>query len=383
VVINAGEQAVRPGAAPAAPAPAYPSPAPPAAPGRVVHPPSFPPPAGPIGPPPGPVYPGVPGRPGPGRGLPGRRPKLKLRRLVLPLCSFPVLLGLLLFGLAYKKFGEIPRAPVKEHLSEGGGAGTNWLIVGADSREGITADDPNAGAFIGGAEPSGNRTDSIMVLRIAGGKQTLLSIPRDLLVKDPKTGQTTRVNGTFNAGPANLIEAVKNLGIPVHHYLEINFVGFGKLVDSVGGIDVNFPFPARDTHSGLDVPEAGVRTLDSVQALAYTRSRFYEELKDGKWVKDPLSDLSRVQRQRTFLTALMKKVTDTRNPFTLLSVTGAMSGGMKIDDGLSLFGAIGLALSLRGFAPESVTLPNKTVAGSGALEFDKAKGAPVIAEFAA
>jgi LCP family protein required for cell wall assembly len=331
--------------------------------------------------PPGPAYPGP--RPAPSRRRRRRPPGLgRVLKLAL---SFPVLAGLALFAFAYYEFNQVPRVPVASALSPGRGRGTNTLIVGTDSREGISAEDPNAGAFVGGGEPKGNRTDSIMVLRQEGDRQSLLSIPRDLVVKDPKTGQTGRINGTFNSGATNLILAVESLGIPVHRYMEINFVGFGKLVDAVGGIDVEFPLPARDTHSGLDIPEAGVQRLDGVQALAYVRSRYYEELKNGKWVADPLSDLSRVQRQRTFLTALMSKVSDTRNPLRIAGITGAMTGGLRIDDTLNLFGAIGMAMSLRGFHPESVTLPtvNANLGGAAVLNLDKAKAPPVIAQFSA
>jgi LCP family protein required for cell wall assembly len=290
--------------------------------------------------------------------------------------SLPVIIGLLLFGLAYHKFGQIPRVPVKASLSSGPAEGTNWLIVGTDSREGFEP---------AGPEVAGNRTDSIMILRVVGGEQSLLSIPRDLWVTDPATGQGGRINGTFNSGPANLIAAVKSIGIPVHRYLEINFVGFAALVDAVGGIDIEFPHPARDNGSGLFVPEAGVQTLDGDQALAFVRARFYEELKDGQWVRDPLSDLSRVQRQRTFLTALLGKVSDTRNPFRVGAVTDAMAGGLRIDDGLTLVGAIRLALRLRGFAPESATLPtvNATRGGAQVLDLDEAEAAGVIAAYAA
>jgi LCP family protein required for cell wall assembly len=377
VVINAGERAVRGGGAVVAGAP--PAPAPPgrlpgtAAPGG---------PAGPVAPPPPAPRP----QPGPSRRPSLPRPRLRARRLVAPLLSLPVLIGVLAFAFAYVKFNQIPRVPVSWALSPASAGGTNWLIVGTDSREGVTADDPNAGVLIGPGAPSGNRTDSIMVLRVgADGQQSLLSIPRDLRVKDPKTGQPGRINGTFNAGPVNLISAVKDIGIPVHHYLEINFVGFGKLVDSVGGIDVDFPFPARDTHSGLDIPTAGLQRLDGSQALAYVRSRYYEELKDGKWVSDPYADLSRVQRQRSFLTALMGKVSATKNPLAIGGITDAMSGGLRLDDQLNLFGAIGLARQLRGFHPESMTLPtvNGKLGSSLVLDLDTPKAAPVIQRFAA
>ena len=142
-----------------------------------------------------------------------------------------------------------------------GRTGTNYLIVGTDSREGISADDPNAGAFLGEAV-TGARTDTIMVLHTEGSTAQLVSVPRDLWVTDPATGEKGRINSTFSSGPANLITAVENLGIPIDHYMEINFVSFSKLVDAVGGITIDFPNPARDDHSGLYVDKAGKNHLE-------------------------------------------------------------------------------------------------------------------------
>jgi LCP family protein required for cell wall assembly len=232
-----------------------------------------------------------------------------------------------------------------------------------------------------------------MVMHIEGGTQSLLSIPRDLWVKDPKTGQLGRINSTFEAGAPNLIRAVQNLGIPVHHYVEINFVSFGKLVDAVGGIDVEFAGQARDLNSGLKIDQGGVNHLDGTQALAYVRSRHYETLQANPknpakpiWVEDPLSDLGRVQRQRSFLTALMNQVTGTRNPIQLNSITSAMSVGLKLDNALGYFEAIRLAWSLKSFAPESVTLPvspRTTSGGAAVLDLKTAEAQPIITRFAA
>jgi LCP family protein required for cell wall assembly len=297
-----------------------------------------------------------------------RRPKV-LRRVVALFLSLPVLIFLGGFCFAWYKFSQIPRAQVSAALSPASGPGTNYLIVGTDSREGISADDPNAGAFIAD-KVTGARTDSIMVMHVEGDKQSLLSVPRDLWVKDPASGEMGRVNATFEAGPTNLIKAVQAVGIPVHHYVEINFVSFGKLVDAVGGIDVDFEFPARDLNSGLNIETAGVNPLDGTQALAYVRSRHYEELKGAgaKWVTDPRSDLGRVERQRAFLTALMNKVTDTKNPVKLGNITDAMSVGLKIDDALNLLDALKLAWKLKGFHPTSGSLPVTPRTTSGGAE---------------
>jgi LCP family protein required for cell wall assembly len=299
--------------------------------------------------------------------------------------AFAVLVaGLFFFG--WWQFSRIDRVDVGDVLSPGGGQGTNYLIVGSDSRAGIDQDSPNSGAFLGGDTVSGERTDTIMVLRVEGSKSYLLSVPRDLWVENPATGEMGRINATYQSGPAALIQAVQGLGIPVQHYMEIDFVSFAKLVDAVGGIDVDFPYPARDTHSGLDVPVAGSTSLDGTQALAYVRSRYYEQLVDGSWQVDGTADLGRVMRQRAFLQSLMGKVTDTKNPLTLINVATAMSGGMRIDDELTYFDALGLAWHLRGgFNPESVTLPvtPTTRGGAAVLDLKTAEAQPLVQQFSA
>ncbi len=299
------------------------------------------------------------------------------------LVAFALLVvGLFLFG--WWQFSRIERVDVGSSLSTGSTGGTNYLIVGSDSRQGITEDDENSGAFLG-ETVTGERTDTIMVLRMEGSQSYLMSIPRDLWVTNPVTGEVGRINSVYQTGPAALIEAVRNLGIPVNHYLEIDFVSFASLVDAVGGITVDFANPARDTHSGLDVPVAGPATLDGTQALAYVRSRYYEELVDGEWQVDPTADLGRVQRQRAFLSSLMSEVSGTKNPWTAARVASAMGGGMRIDDTMTYFDALGLAWDLRGgFNPESVTLPvtgRTTSGGASVLDLDEAAAQPVVAQF--
>lgn len=316
-----------------------------------------------------------------------KRPRRRRRvgRTVAVLCLLiPLALIAGAFTFGWMKFSQIPRVPVASVLSPVTGSGQNFLVVGTDSREGINPGDPNADAFIG--EPtSGARTDSIMVLRVDGAEQSLLSIPRDLWVTDPATGQLGRINSTYNAGPANLIQTVQGLGIPVHHYVEINFVSFGKLVDAVGGIDVTFANPSRDTASGLVIEEAGTHHLDGTQALAYVRSRHFEELKDGVWVEDPLSDLGRVARQRAFLSSLLTEVTSTKNPFEISSISDAMSVGMKLDDAMNFLDAIRLGWQFRGgFNPTSDTLPvtpRTTSGGAAVLDLNQAEAAPLIAQY--
>jgi LCP family protein required for cell wall assembly len=368
VVIGPEHVGVRPGAADQSAASAPSAPSPPAR--RAAAPPP---------PPRGRDVPRTRPSPPPRRRAGGRR----FVRIALVVVGALVLLALALFLFGWWQFSRIEKLPVSAALSSGG-RGTNYLIVGSDSRAGIADDAPNAGAFLDGSF-DGERTDTIMVLRMERSSSYLLSIPRDLWVQNPATGESGRINSVHQSGPSALITAVRDLGVPVHHYLEIDFVSFSRLVDAVGGITIDFAHPARDTNSGLDVPEAGPRVLNGAQALAYVRSRYYEELVDGQWRRDPTGDLGRVERQRAFLQGLMGEASGSRNPLTLANLGRAMGGGMRIDDRMTYFDALGLAWRLRGgFDPESVTLPvtpRTTSGGASVLELQGTEAQPVLSQF--
>ena len=305
-----------------------------------------------------------------------------MKILITAFILVPLVVMVGAFAFASAKFSQVPRVQVSGAFTPAV-AGTNYLIVGTDSREGIKASDPNAGAFLGTGD-AGSRTDTIMVLHIANGRQSLLSIPRDLWVKDPSTGKMGRINSTFSTGPANLIKAVQALGIPIQHYAEINFVSFGKLVDSAGGIDINFAFPSRDTNSGLNIATAGPNHLDGTAALAYVRSRHFEELENGKWVTDPRSDLGRIDRQRQFLAAMTNKVSNTVNPLALSNMADATSAGFKVDNALSLLDALKLGWSMRSFHPTSASLPvtpRTTSGGADVLDLKQPDAKTMMNQF--
>ena len=223
-----------------------------------------------------------------------------------------------------------------------------------------------------------------MVLHVDGSQVQLVSVPRDLWVTDPATGEKGRINSTFASGPSNLIVAVEQIGIPVDHYLEINFVSFAKLVDAVGGITIEVPFPAKDDNSGLLIEEAGKNRLDGSQALAYVRSRYYTELRDGRWVTDPTADIGRTERQRVFLTALMSEITNERNPFSLLRIPGAMGAGMKVDTTLGYIDALRLGWKLKGadFVPVALPVTPRTTTGGAAVLDLQPSAAAVVAALA-
>jgi len=297
------------------------------------------------------------------------RPRVRSIALVVLAAILIVPVGLFSYG--WWHYSRIETVDVSSVLSgRSGRKGTNYLIVGTDSRAGIDSSDPNAGAFIA-SEVSGARTDTIMILHVEDGTSQLASIPRDLWVTDPANGQKGRINSTFASGPANLILTVESIGIPVDHYLEINFLSFARLVDAVGGISVTFDNPARDTHSGLSIERAGTVRLNGSQALAYVRSRYYEEQRGGKWIVDPTSDLGRTERQRQFLTTLIKSASTARNPLVLVRLPGAFGEGIKRDTTLSYLGAIDLVWTMKDSTPASVAIPvsaRTTTGGAAVLE---------------
>jgi len=284
--------------------------------------------------------------------------------------------ALVMYLWASNVFDKIEKVPVASVLSDDTSAGTNYLLVGSDNGE-------EGGEQREGVE--GRRSDTIMVLNVKDGKAKMLSLNRDLWVENPATGANGRLNAAYSAGPANLVEAVtQNFGIPINHYIEIDFISFGGLVDSFGGIDISFEHPAFDLASGLDVKQAGLVHLDGQQALAYVRSRHYAEVIDGEVVLDPTSDLGRVQRQQVFLREIMNKAGAKRNPFTLMKAAENMSGGLRIDDTMTMWEAARFAWAMGRLDPVSVPLPvspRTTSGGAAVLDLKQPEADAVLDQF--
>ena len=293
---------------------------------------------------------------------------------------------LLLVGLAtvtfraFRAYSGIERVDLSAVLDPVSGDTVNYLLVGSDSREGLDPDVPVGGR----STVTGKRSDTIILLRVGPAGSQMMSIPRDLWVTVASTGRKGRINGAYNAGPANLVQTVKdNLKVPVNHYMEVGFESFAGVVDALGGITIDFPHPAFDTHSGLYVDQSGPVTLDGRQALAYARSRYYTERIDGREVTDPTADLGRQQRQQQFLRTALGEAGGSRNPVEVVAVTEALSSGLVLDDSLGLFDLIGLARSLSGTEPTTVALPTEGARKGGAavLVLDQPAADEVLAGF--
>ena len=121
----------------------------------------------------------------------------------------------------------------------------------------------------------------------------------------------------------------------MHHVVEIDFAGFAELVDSLGGIDIDFPNAARDTKSGLDVA-AGTSHLDGATALAFVRSRSYQENIDGTWVSIDADDIGRTGRQQQALEALLRRIGSPQGFVRLPLFATALGDSTRIDSRLNV-----------------------------------------------
>ena len=248
----------------------------------------------------------------------------------------------------------------------------NYLLVGSDTREGVDPNSPDFQVIGDGAGVGGRRSDTIMVLRQEhNGGAALLSLPRDLWVEIAGTGKSQRINTAYNEGPKRLAATVsQSLGIPVHHYVEVDFVGFKNIVDRLGGVAVCVPAAARDSHSGLQI-DAGCSVLGGVQALAFARSRYYQEWNGEKWVTDPRSDLGRIERQQQFLRAAISGALHQlqSSPFGAGDTIQAIVDSLRIDAGLDPIKAGEALRNAVGQGLRSYALPvvNDTVGDAAVL----------------
>ena len=232
-----------------------------------------------------PVAPPKPARPARGR----RRPGLRWLKLLVALwLVFLVAVPL----IAWSKIDKVDATPDGDRPSAQ--PGTTYLLVGSDSRQGLTRKQ-QLGYGVGKGE--GRRTDTIMLLHTGSGPNLLMSIPRDSLVDVPGHG-TTKINAAFAFGGPKLLEQTieQNTGIRVDDYVEIGFAGFVDVVDAVGGVEICPKQPMKDPRANLDIKK-GCQDADGKVALGYARSRH----------TSGLGDIARAQHQREVVSAVGSK----------------------------------------------------------------------------
>lgn len=218
-------------------------------------------------------------------------------------------------------------------------AGTNWLLVGSDSRQGLSEEDINRLGT--GGDIGVGRTDTIMVLHLPrSGEPTLLSIPRDSYVNVPGWGMD-KANAAFTVGgPELLTQTVEEAtGLRIDHYAEIGMGGLANMVDAVGGVEMCPAEPMYDPLANLDI-QAGCQEFDGAAALGYVRTR-----------ATALGDLDRVVRQREFFSALLSTATSPGtllNPFRTFPMISNAVGTFTIGEGDHVWHLARLALAMRG-----------------------------------
>jgi LCP family protein required for cell wall assembly len=263
------------------------------------------------------------------------------------------------YGYVHYRFGQIRSVKVPGLHESASGRPFNLLVVGSDSREGLDDADGSRYGNVGG-----QRNDTTLVVRVEPDRRrvSMLSIPRDLVVPIAGAGEN-RINAAFTGGPGQLVKTVEqNFGIPIHHYVLVDFDGFRAIVDALGGIDVRFPYPSRDFKSGLDIREAGCHHLSGARALALARSRYFAYQVDGVWHSDPWADLGRIRRQQAFLQSLTKAALDKglTNPVRANAFVGSLVHEVTKDSALRVSDVIRTGAAFRSFSPSKLatyTLP--------------------------
>ena len=250
-------------------------------------------------------------------------------------------------------FSGIDKRPEKKSTA------MNYLLVGSDTREGLSKAELKALRVGSVATAAGKRSDTMLLVHIskARDKAVMISIPRDTFALIPehtsKSGKLipaaySKINSSFNWGGAPLlIQTIEEMTeLKIDHYIEINFAGFARIVDSIGGVEVCTKKDINDPKSHL-ILEAGVHTLNGIESLKYVRTREF----------DGLGDLGRMQRQQAFMSAVLRKATSAGvllNPVTMASFINSSLSAVTTDSELKNSDLIALAKQIKSLSTSSV-----------------------------
>ena len=223
---------------------------------------------------------------------------------------------------AWKRIDQVDAFPTSRPADQ---PGTTYLLVGSDSRKGLTRAE-NRRLGTGGVGDVGQRTDTIMLLHTGSGPSLLLSIPRDSLVPIPGHG-SGKINAAFAyGGPRLLVKTLEqSTGVRIDHYVEIGFGGFVNAVDAVGGVTLCPKTRIDDRRANLHVKK-GCQEMNGVTALGYSRSRH----------AFALGDIDRASHQREVVSAIGDKVKSpwtVINPWRYFRLNEAATSSLRISKG--------------------------------------------------
>lgn len=277
-------------------------------------------------------------------------------------------------GYAWYLNGEIHRLDVKGLVdvpSAGADAGTeNILLVGSTDRCALTVQNAAYGLCSDGV--NGVNSDVVMILHLDPSKRSMsiLSIPRDLFVPNARADGANKIDAALYEGPSQLVSAInENLGIPIQHYVVLNFDTFANVVNALGGVKMYFPEPVFDAYSGLQVFTPGCISLDGVHALQVVRARHLQYKPPGVSTSDPnywpfenQSDLARIRRDHEFLRVLGTAVSKNglSNPITDGQLISSVAPQLEVDKRFSTSDMVNMVLDFHGVDPNSapqLTLP--------------------------
>jgi LCP family protein required for cell wall assembly len=292
-----------------------------------------------------------------------------------------------------------------DNLTGAGPSGTeNILLVGSTNRCGLKTKSPVFGDCAAGV--TGVNSDVVMIVHLDNGQHSvsLLSIPRDLFVPNARSTGPGKIDAALAEGPSQLVNVIEqDIGIPINHYVELNFDGFQGVVDALGGVNMYFPEPVYDANSGLDIRTSGCMSLNGFQALSVVRARHLQyqppNVKSSnprQWPFDPQSDLSRIRRDHEFLRVLAASVASQglANPVTDEQLVSSLLPQLQVDQTMSLHHMADLVLAFHDLHPDAIpqyTLPVRVLNSAtylykgtnyGAVEFtDQASDQQVIDQF--
>ena len=307
---------------------------------------------------------------------------------------FGVLAAIAAVGYGWFRFSQID----KKNLNLASAASNkpqNYLVVGSDSRAVVEKGDPNYAAFKGTKDDSsGQRSDTIIIMRVDPGAETvdMVSLPRDLWVPIAGTGGSQRINTAYNStdGPQRLIDTIQqDFGIPINHYIEVDFRGFQGVVDAIGGVPMYFDEAMKDDNSGLNITQPGCVTLDGEQALAFARARHleYKDPKSGRWKSDPTGDLGRISRQQVFIRKVIDRSAAKATSLDLAGTNSLIDAGVQnltVDSGFGFDTMLSLAKKFKSFSGDQLvshalpSTPYTTSGGADVLRLDTAGAQPIF-----
>jgi len=290
-------------------------------------------------------------------------------------------------GYAWHLANSLHRITVKGlrgTTTSGTEAGTeNILMVGSTSRCALAQQNPAYGLCSQGV--TGVNSDVIMILHVnpATKKLAILSIPRDLFIPNARAGGANKIDAGLYEGPTQLVAAIEeDFGIPIQHFVELNFDQFANVVNALGGVNMAFPMTVFDAYSGLNVQANACVHLNGTEALQVVRARHLQyksatttSTDPHYWPQEALSDLARIRRDHEFLRVLATKMAKQGlgNPITDFNLVQSVRGDLTFDQSWSVSDMANLVLEFHSVSVNSapqLTIPVETVsdpAGGGAL----------------